>query len=208
MYRKLLFKMNMSTLKIDQTFLQSLRTALVDHVPRKRYKSNGATREAAVLIPLCMVDRKLSILFTVRSSKLREHCGEVAFPGGMMDLNDNGIVDTALRETFEEILIPKDSVEIVAPFVHLPNRTGTVKVTSVVGFLGDVDVKNIQYNKNEVESVFAADISTLLRTTELENFRDAGLIIPSWNFQGNKIWGLTGYILGEFLQVAKNIGIQ
>jgi 8-oxo-dGTP pyrophosphatase MutT (NUDIX family) len=125
----------------------------------------------------------------------------------MKDEEDVDVTATALRETYEEIMIPKERITVLGEFVQLPNRTGSVKVTSIVGYLGEIVPNTIQYNPNEVESIFTVDIDTLHRTTEIENFREGGMMIPSWTIQGQKIWGLTGYILGEFLQVAKKVGI-
>jgi hypothetical protein len=125
----------------------------------------------------------------------------------MKDDSDVDVVGTALRETFEEIMIPKEQIMVLGDFVQLPNRTGSVKVTSVVGYLGEIVPSSIQFNTSEVESIFTVDLETLHRTTEMENFRDGGMMIPSWTVQEQKIWGLTGYILGEFLQVAKRVGL-
>jgi nudix motif 8 len=187
---------------LNRLAITNLKQAITKHIPRTRFKSK-ATREAAVLIPLCIVDKKPSILFTVRSTSLREHHGEVSFPGGMKDEEDENIIETATRETFEEIEISRNEIEILGTFVQLPNRSGRVRVTSVVGYLGSIQPSLIRFNKSEVSSVFTVDIETLLQTKEWENFREQGIDIPSWSYGEHRIWGLTGYILNEFLTVFK-----
>ncbi|KAJ6485883.1 NUDIX hydrolase domain-like protein [Mycena sanguinolenta] len=72
-------------------------------------------RNAAVLIPFCNVEAAgPGILLQVRSLSMRSHSGEVSFPGGKVDeLSDLSLLDTALRETFEEMNISKDTVELL-----------------------------------------------------------------------------------------------
>ena len=68
---------------------------------------------AGVLVPFCMVDGKPSILFTKRSHKIVRNKSDVCFPGGKMDDKvDKNIIDTAIRETFEEIGVSKSDVEV------------------------------------------------------------------------------------------------
>ena len=68
---------------------------------------------AGVLVPFCMVDGKPSILFTKRSHKIVRNKSDVCFPGGKMDDKvDKNIIDTAIRETFEEIGVSKSDIEV------------------------------------------------------------------------------------------------
>ncbi|KAJ3320859.1 nudix (nucleoside diphosphate linked moiety X)-type motif 8 [Boothiomyces sp. JEL0866] len=187
-----------SPIKFDSKALRNYKQILAS-IPEKTWKKE-TDFEAGILIPLCITNNKPSILFTVRSSTLRSHTGEVSFPGGKRDQEDVDIIATALRETEEEISIKPEAVEYLGTFISVPNKSGNTKVTSVVGFLGIINPDHLQVNPEEVERAFTVDIDTLLKTRETENFRNTGFMMPSWNVGDDKIWGLTGYILGEFLK--------
>ncbi|XP_046388508.1 uncharacterized Nudix hydrolase NudL isoform X2 [Ischnura elegans] len=69
-------------------------------------------RQAAVLVPICVANGRVSLLYTLRSSSMRKNASQVSFPGGMRDDTDRDLVHTALRETEEELGIPQDSVDV------------------------------------------------------------------------------------------------
>ena len=77
----------------------------------------GKVTKAAVLIPLLLKEDGLSVLLTQRTNHLRDHAGQISFPGGRMDPEDQSPNDTALRESEEEIGLDRKRVEIIG---HLP----------------------------------------------------------------------------------------
>jgi 8-oxo-dGTP pyrophosphatase MutT (NUDIX family) len=91
-------------------------------------------RAAAVLVPL--VDRVgvLSVLLTQRTEDMPSHAGQIAFPGGRKQAEDDSLVITALRETEEEVGIDRSFVDVVGPLDTYVTRTGYA-VTPVVGFV-------------------------------------------------------------------------
>jgi nudix motif 8 len=97
----------------------------------KNYKwdnKESGVREAAVLVVLCNVDERPSILFTRRSESLTLHASEISFPGGHYDkLKDESLQETALRETYEELMPPPvhvailDEIQILGQATPLPS---------------------------------------------------------------------------------------
>src|ERR1700750_289437 len=71
------------------------------------------TKDAAVPVPLYLVDDELHAVSTKRRDDLRRHAGEISFPGGRQDAPDEDLRFTALREADEEIGLPPDAVELV-----------------------------------------------------------------------------------------------
>nr|CAD7603697.1 unnamed protein product [Timema genevievae] len=96
--------------------IQKLR----DIKPARLYEGgqNNQIKKAAVLVPLCIVNGEVSLLYTVRSPDLKRNSGQVSFPGGLMDKTDKDLQETALRETFEELGIQKSSVQIWGHGLH------------------------------------------------------------------------------------------
>lgn len=98
---------------------------------------------ASVLVPLVMRDEGLNVLLTRRTDHLRSHAGQISFPGGRAEAHDADAVATALRETEEEIGLPRSHVEVIGELPSYTTVTSFV-VTPVValvrpGFVLDLD---------------------------------------------------------------------
>jgi len=92
--------------------------------PRPTKLTNDA-KKSAVLLPLVDLDGQLGLVFTKRSKTLRSHRGEVSFPGGKHDEADTNLVETACRETCEELGVARDNIEIwteMAPYSTYDNK--------------------------------------------------------------------------------------
>jgi len=154
--------------------------------------------DASVLIAL--VERKsgLNLLFTRRTAHLAQHAGQISFPGGRVDDEDNGIIETALREAQEEIGLNKEYVDV---FGTLPDYfTGTgFRVTPVVGALKTSP--ELKSNVNEVAEIFEVPLSFLMdgrihqrRSSVFLNqqIRRSFYTMP---YQNYFIWGATAGML-------------
>ncbi|HEY9118307.1 MAG TPA: CoA pyrophosphatase, partial [Marinobacter sp.] len=88
--------------------------------------------EAGVLVPVTDDRHNPEIVFTLRSENLSTHRGQVSFPGGRRDPEDKSIADTALRETHEEIGLPPEQVQLIAPLSQVMSLH-QILVTPYVG---------------------------------------------------------------------------
>jgi len=95
---------------------------------------DGPLTPAAVLFPIVLREPAPTVLLTQRTAHLKDHAGQIAFPGGRVEASDNSPIDTALRETEEEIGLARGHVEVLG---YLPEyRTGTgFRVTPVVALV-------------------------------------------------------------------------
>ncbi|KAK2704520.1 mitochondrial coenzyme A diphosphatase NUDT8-like [Artemia franciscana] len=157
-----------------------------------KHSENEKKCAAAVLIPLCLTDGKLSLLYTVRSKNLSKHRGEVSFPGGNRDKNDATLVYTALRETYEEIGIKEDRVKVIGQLNPLQSMKGNY-VMPFVGFINNFNFSDLKLNQSEVDQVFLRFVSDLSHkgiygVTQFRTFGD--FILPVYRGEP-KIWGLT-----------------
>ncbi|WP_281646047.1 CoA pyrophosphatase [Parendozoicomonas sp. Alg238-R29] len=185
--------------------LNTIRQQLTEHSPRKLALDMP---EAAVLIALTCGDKEPEIIFTRRSSRLKTHSGEVAFPGGKRDPEDNDLSHTALRESHEEIGLPSERVDLIGPVGDVISRFG-IKVTSYVGVV-DSGVELVA-NPDELDRIFRVPVSYFLEADTLRtdklSYRHMTFHVPAWQYGEYQIWGLTAIMLVEFLNVALNAGI-
>jgi len=89
----------------------SVLQQLKSHIDGTSRKSLGEP-EAAVLIPIFDKDGVAQVLLTLRSQSMKRHSGQISFPGGKIDEGET-VIDTAIRETYEEVGIPVDDIEII-----------------------------------------------------------------------------------------------
>ncbi|XP_075980131.1 mitochondrial coenzyme A diphosphatase NUDT8-like [Anticarsia gemmatalis] len=157
------------------------------------------TQTAAVLVPLCKVGNDPSLLYTVRSSHLRTNSGEVAFPGGKTDKGEEP-VQTALRETFEEIGLAQNKIEVWGKGPAVPGRNNNILITPVIGCIANLTKDDLNINTKEVAEVFTVPVEMLCDPknqyyTQFSN----GFVLPVFVIEDYKIWGITAYITHAFL---------
>jgi len=98
------------------------------------WRETEALRPAAVLVPIVKRGDGLTVLFTRRTDHLYDHAGQISFPGGRSEARDESPAATALRETFEEIGLPRSHVEVLGSLPEYTTVTG-YHVTPVVGLV-------------------------------------------------------------------------
>ena len=123
-------------------------------------------RPAGVLVPVIERAAGLSVLLTQRSAELKHHAGQVSFPGGRMEDHDSDVVQTALRETHEEVGIPPEAVAVVGYLAPMPTITGYA-ITSVVGLV-DEGV-SLRIDTTEVEYAFETGRTAIIRIGHLQH---------------------------------------
>ncbi len=164
-----------------------------------REQLNGTLKPAGVLLPIMQRPGGLTLLLTRRSAALRHHAGQVSFPGGRKEDTDPSVVETALRETHEEVGIEPRFVSIVGYLPTTPSITA-YSVTPVVGFVEDD--ANLSADPTEVEYAFEVPLEFLLDTdNDILGDWQAGqrqLKMLEFNWQGERIWGLTAFMIRQF----------
>lgn len=165
-------------------------------------------KKAAVLVPFVCDNNQWSLLFTRRSDNLKNHQGQVSFPGGGMEQVDETIVDTAYREAFEEIGLSKSEIQYVGlmpDFVTISDYL----VTPVVSWV-NWPVK-LQISNHEVSKVFTIPINFL---NNKKNWEERIYTHPSgihgsvifYNlFDGELLWGISAKITIDLLRMVDGI---
>jgi 8-oxo-dGTP pyrophosphatase MutT (NUDIX family) len=119
-------------------------------------------RAAAVLVPVWVQDGGARVILTKRASHLKHHPGQVAFPGGKVDLDDASLEACALREAWEEVGLAPDRVQILGRLPAHETVTGFT-VTPILGLISDAFSPVSQVE--EVEEVFTVPLAHLLDPT-------------------------------------------
>lgn len=159
-------------------------------------------RAAAVLIALLPRGDDLSVVFTQRTSHLHAHAGQVSFPGGGREPQDENAVATALREAEEEIGLAADSVWVLGQLDEYITRSG-FSVHPIVGYVPDVPTW--QPDSFEVEEVFDVPLQYICTPGHLsrQQMEREGVVREFYacNWEKFRIWGATAGMLRNFLDV-------
>ena len=161
-------------------------------------------REAAVLLPLMLTPEGIKILYTRRSEKLKNHRGQVAFPGGGADPEDKDSAATALREANEEIGLHPGDVTLLGKMTTITS-TSRYNVTPVVGWINHPF--DIVPNPDEVARVFSVPLAWIADRHNVD-FRDLETpwgrhrdVVFFKNYDGETIWGFTGHLTVQLLKI-------
>ena len=162
--------------------------------------------QAAVLILLYLADNEIYFFLTKRTDELKHHKGQISLPGGTQEGNEK-LIDTALRETQEEIGINKTSISIIGTITPLFVPVTGFMIYPFIGYsLNKLDPKP---DPVEVATIFSVNISDLLnkenRTTEQRNIRGYDVQVPYFKLNDYQVWGATSMILSEFRDLIKSI---
>ena len=158
---------------------------------------------AAVLIPIYIKHGECYILFTKRTEAVKEHKGQISFPGGTYEERDKTLLNTALRESFEEIGLTSADVEILGELDDYPSMTSNYIITPFVGLIPWP--YQFKIDREEVEEIIEAPIAALRDDNNLrletEILNKETLTLYFYHYQDKVIWGATARILNKFLGV-------
>ena len=179
--------------------IRKLAKRLEDYQPKS---SDEKLPQAAVLILCYEKGDDLFFIMTERSNSLPSHPGEVAFPGGKKEKQDQNLMYTALREAAEEISINPDKVKILGNLDPLESRFG-LSVTPYIGVLGE----NFELlaNPDEVADIFHLPLSFFKNEPSIKrgvtNFKGETFDTPVIIYENHEIWGLTLAFTLDFLKL-------
>ena len=140
------------------------------------------------------------ILLTQRKNNLRKHAGKIAFPGGRKEIEDKTLLETAVRETEEEISLSKENYDIIGNFPKFYTGTGYV-VTPYIALMKELSnwENLIKPNADEVKKIFIPKSQQLLlpeyHNREKPPIKSSMSVTWRINYQNENIWGLTARVL-------------
>ncbi|WP_253736848.1 NUDIX hydrolase [Halohasta salina] len=174
-------------------------TGVGRHTPSKL---TDPEREAAVLAPVIRQDGREEILFTKRSEQLGDHPGQMSFPGGSREPEDDDLEATALREAHEEIGLSPSEADVVGVIDDIETVTRYI-VRPYVGVIPDRAYTPDEY---EVAEIVRLSVAALTDPTNYESeYRDhpeyGPIRIHYFHVDGYTVWGATGRMLAQLLEL-------
>ena len=158
---------------------------------------------AAVLVVITQDDAPHLIL-TRRSATLHKHAGQISFPGGRVDPEDDSVIATALREAQEEIALSPHGLEILGFLPDMLTGTG-YRITPVVAQSPQTAAQLMAVlvpNPAEVDEILMVPLSVVLTPANYDSFlrQDKDVSWRSWRvlYEGQTIWGATAAILHKW----------
>lgn len=178
------------------TFEDELRRVLLAPEAASALEVRGRT-DAGVLVPLYQSDGELHGVFTKRREDLRRHPGEISFPGGRHDADDDSLLTTALREAEEEIGLPPAAVEVVGALQPTPTIATGYAVYPFVGVIEPGFVWKL--SAREVAEVLELPLAALRSGYGRRRLVRRGLPIRTDTYVvgDHLIWGATARILAD-----------
>lgn len=171
----------------------------------RRVVAGGPLVKAAVLVPI--VDRgEPFLVFAKRTEHVGTHRGQISFPGGRLDPSDRGLLEAALRESEEEIGLPRGVVE---PLGALDDTETVATQFVITPFVGVVRAPVAwRPDGHEIEKVIEVPLQALRDRARFRvEHRERGGVrheVFFWDYQGETIWGATARILKHYLDLLED----
>ncbi len=155
---------------------------------------------AAVLVPIFLADEELTLLFTQRTMNLKDHQGQISFPGGVRDSTDPHLLATALRESEEEIGLDPAKAAVWGTLSPVATVTG-YWVTPFVALIPCP--YDFRLNPHEVQRLLMFPLAAFCVPERWNDgpylYKDRTVQVCCWKYQGTVIWGATARMLLDLL---------
>ena len=186
---------------------RALRALLSNRKPERVKDADDGYTHASVLLPLFIKDGRYWILFMRRTHTVEYHKGEVSFPGGSVDAGDTSLEHTALRETFEEVGIREEDIEILGQLDDMLTVTSRFIVHPFVGIVPFP--YPFMLNKREVDYLIEVPLQFFLENARPQfvtmDYEGESFETPAFIYEDTVIWGATQRILDNFLDLIKPV---
>jgi 8-oxo-dGTP pyrophosphatase MutT (NUDIX family) len=179
--------------------IESLARQLQSRAPRRLAVDH--TGRAAVLMPILPHGKDFCFLLTQRTHKVETHKGQISFPGGIQEDSDSNLLQTALRETWEEIGLRSEGIQILGEFDEYLSITGLIVTPFAAWIEGPFCLTP---NPDEVDEILRVPFEIFQdRCTRVETRVRLGIErkVYFYEFQGKEVWGLTAQIIRDLMQL-------
>lgn len=171
----------------------------------KKIKANDPKIAAVLALFYPNQNNEVTLLLTKRANYNGTHSGQISFPGGKVEQSDLNLKQTALRETFEELGIIDEDIEVIREFTEVYIPPSNFLVTPFIGIIYNKPVFKVN---SEVAKIIEVPFSKLIDETSIGSIKITNSYmketsVPCFKIDNSIIWGATAMILSEIREVLK-----
>ena len=168
--------------------------------------STDTLKASAVLMVLHQTNQQWNLLLTTRARHLKSHAGQISFPGGRFETDDQHLMETAIRETEEEIGVTRKHLQVFSQLNEQPTLTG-YRIFPYIAFA--TNLPNLTIDAGEVDDAFSVPLHYLLDSRNQQS-ESAYYNNKNYNYykivwQDKMIWGATARMIVDFSKFFKDI---
>lgn len=192
---------------MNRSWWQGVADALSPHGSAQSFE--GSFPQQAAVMVLLTDAASPELIFTLRAKHLNQHAGEVCFPGGKWEPQDDSLLTTALRETHEEIGLSPNMIDVLGALPARATRSGAL----VQPFVGKIPADcRFELNHHELEELFTVPLAAFqhglqVRTDVFER-NGVRVRIPAYVYQHYEIWGFTAGVTAELLTLLQSLPLH
>jgi len=186
-------------MNVNSSFIDTLKHALVSREPNTLVFNDAVLSPAAVLIPIFYKEGRHYLLLTKRTEAMEYHKGQICFPGGAQNTPEESPVDTALRETFEEIGVKPENVQVLGQLDRMSTLTSNFLVTPFVGFIDYPH--DFTINRDEIDELVEIPLDILANKQhyheeeyDVGGEKKRGIV---YEYNNKVIWGATARMIKQ-----------
>jgi 8-oxo-dGTP pyrophosphatase MutT (NUDIX family) len=194
---------NLPGINAHRTMLPEGRT-----MPDNYLSNTDNYKQSAVFALLFQEEENINLLLTQRHQYEGKHSGQISFPGGKKEDTDENLLNTAYRETYEEVGIEQKNIQFIAPLTPLYIPVSNFFVQPYLGYL--TASTTFKINEREVKSIVKFPIhffsqANIIKTKKIEASSGFFLSVPAYELNETIIWGATAMMLSEIGTLLKSI---
>jgi len=185
-------------------FIETLRQLLALRSAKTFVVDESELKHAGVLVPLLLEDEIWKVLLTRRNRQVSHHKGQVSFPGGAVDREDQTYEETALRETFEEIGLAGNQVELLGRMDDIRTVASRFIIHPFVGHI--FECNRFILNREEVDNILKIPLAFFFKTFSHEEkcsvtYEGNIYETAAYRYHEDLIWGATAGIMKNLAQI-------
>ncbi len=171
----------------------------------KYFNDTQKLKEAAVLIVLFEEDSTIKTILIERVINSGHHSGQIAFPGGKKEKTDKNLIQTALRETKEEVGVSISEDSVIGELTAVQIPISGFKVLPIVAISDKIS--SFERCEQEVNDIFKVDLFSMLETEKLCSLYTSNkkVIAPAFTFDNHIVWGATAMVLSELKHIFNDV---